>query len=200
MLGLLLAVAVAGDARRLLKDLPPVGGLDGEDFVNFALADDGVALPAQARVHKQLVDVLQADGSAVDVVLALPRAVVPPGDHYLRLLHVKEVGGVVQHQGHLGVARLLALGGAAEDHVLHLAAPEGPGGLLPHHPANGVGDVGLARAVGAHNGGDILTEGEHRLVGEGLEALNFQCFQIQQTHLNLARDRAATAAERRTYS
>ena len=48
-LGLLLPVAVAGDAGGLLKDLPAVGGLDGQDLVNFALADDGVALPAQAR-------------------------------------------------------------------------------------------------------------------------------------------------------
>ena len=182
---LLLPVAVAGDAGGLLKDLPAVGRLDGQDLVNPALADDGVALPAQAGVHEQLVDVLEAHRAAVDVVFALPRAVVPPGDHHLRLLHVEDVGGVVQHQGDLGIPRLAALGRAAEDDVLHLAPPQGPGGLLPHHPADGVRDIGFARPVGAHNGGDVLAEGEHRLVGKGLEALDLQCFQIQLIHLCL---------------
>ena len=137
-------MAVAGNACCLLKDLPTVGRLDGEDLVNPPLADDGITLPAQAGVHKQFVDILQPDGAPVDIVFALSGAVVPPGDHHLRFLHVEEVGGVVQHQGHLGVPRLLALGGAAENHVLHLAPPQRPGGLLPHHPADGVGDVGLA--------------------------------------------------------
>ena len=53
-LGLLLPVAEAGDSRRLLKDLPPVGGPLGQDLVDAALADDGIALPAQAGVHEQL--------------------------------------------------------------------------------------------------------------------------------------------------
>ena len=179
-LGLLLPVAVAGDAGGLLKDLPAVGGFHRQDLVDLALADDGVALPAQAGVHEQLVDVLQAHRAAVDVVLALPGAVVPAGHHDLALLQVKEVGGVVQHQGDLRVAGLLALGRAAEDHVLHLAPPEGAGGLLPHHPADGVGDVGLARAVGAHDGGDVLAEGEHRLVREGFKPLDLQRFQVHK--------------------
>ena len=176
MLGLLLAVAVAGDARRLLKNLPAVAGLDRENLVDLALADDGVALPAKTCVHEELVDVLQADAAAVDVVLALPRAVVPPGDHDLALLQIKEVLGVVQHQRDLGKAQLLALGRAAENNVLHLAAPEGPGGLLPHDPADGVGDVGLAAAVWSHDGGDVLSKGEDRLVRERLETLNFERF------------------------
>ena len=165
-------MAEAGDARGLLKDLPAVGALYREDLVYLTLADDGVTLPAQAGVHKQLVDVLQAHRAAVDVVLALPRAVVPPGDHDLALLHLEEVGGVVQHQGDLREAQLLALDGAAEDHVLHLAAPQGLGGLLPHHPADGVRNIRFSAAVGAHDGGDVLAEGEHRLLGKGLEPLN----------------------------
>ena len=57
-LGLLLAVAVAGDARGLLKNLPAVLGTGGHNAVYLALADDGIAVPSQARVHKELVDVL----------------------------------------------------------------------------------------------------------------------------------------------
>ena len=167
-------MAVAGDAGRLLKDLPAVGRLDGQDLVDLALTDDRVALPAQTGVHEQLVDVPEPHGVAVDEVFTLPRAVVPPGDHDLTLLHVEEAARVVQHQRDLRKAQLLAPLGTAEDDVLHLAAPEGLGGLLPHDPADGVGDVGLSTAVGAHDGGDILVEGEDRLVREGFEPLDFQ--------------------------
>ena len=173
---LLFPVAVAGDAGGLLKDLPAVGALDGEDLVDLALTDDGVALPAQTGVHEQLVDVPEPHGVAVDEVFTLPRAVVPPGDHDLALIHGKDVAGVVQDEGHLGIPRLAALSSAAEDHILHLPSPQGPGGLLPHDPADGVGDIGFARTIGAHDGGDILTEGEHGLVGKGLEALDLKRF------------------------
>ena len=170
-------MAVAGDAGGLLKDLPAVGGLDGQDLIDLALSDDGVPLPAQARVHEQLVDVLEPHRAAVDVVLTLPGAVVPPGDHDLALVHVGEdVLGIVQHEGNLGEAKLLALGGAAEDDVLHLAPPEGPGGLLPHDPADGVGNIRFARPVWPHDGGDVLPEGEDGLVGKGFEPLDFQGF------------------------
>ena len=177
-LGLLLPVAEAGDARRLLKDLPPVGGPLGEDLVDAALADDGIALPAQAGVQKQLADILQAHRIPVDVVFALPGAVIPPGDHDLVLLPGQPVVAVVQHQRHLGIARLPPLGGAAEDHVLHPASPQGPGGLLPHDPAHCVRQVGLARAVGPHDGGDALVKGQHRLFRKGLKALEHQRLEI----------------------
>ena len=194
-LGLLLAVAEAGDARRLLKDLPPVGGTHREDLVDLALADDGVALPAQARVHEQLVDVLEAHRAAVDVILALPRAVVPPGDHDLALLHGEDMLGIVQHKRDLRKAQLLALGCAAEDHVLHLAAPQGPGGLLPHDPADGVGDIRFSAAVGAHDGGDVLAEGEHRLVREGLESLDLQRLEVQWPYSSPSLNPAAPRPE-----
>ena len=180
-LGLLLPVAEAGDAGGLLKDLPAVSALDGQYLVDAALADDGISLPAQAGVHEQLIDVLEPDGAAVDVVLTLAGAVVPPGDHHLALLQGKQVVGIVQHQGYLGKALLLAQGGAAEDHILHLAPPQGLGGLLPHDPADGVGDIRFSAAVGAHDGGDVLVKGQHRLVRKGLEPLDFQRSQVQKT-------------------
>ena len=176
-LRLLLPVAEFGDAGGLLEDLPPLPALGGEDLVDLALADDGVALPAHAGVQKQLRHVLQPDGLAVDVILALPAAVVAAGDGHLALLHGGEdMLRVVQHQRHLGKAHLAALLRAAEDHVLHLGAPEALDALLPHHPSDGVGDVGLAGAVGAHDGGDVLAEIQDRLVRKGLEALDLQCF------------------------
>ena len=86
------------------------------------------------------------------------------------------MAGVVQDEGHLGIPRLAALSSAAEDHILHLPSPQGPGGLLPHNPADGVGDIGFSAAVWPYDGGDVLPKGEHRLVRKGLEALDLQCF------------------------
>ena len=175
-LGLLLPVAEAGDARGLLKDLPAVGAFDREDLVDLALADDGVALPSQSGVHKELVHVPEADGAAVDVIFALPGAVVAAGHHDLILRQGEGVVPVIQHQADLGKAHLPALLGSAEDHILHLAAPERTGGLLPHHPADGVRQIGFARAVGTHDGGDIFPKGQHSLVRKGLEPLDLERF------------------------
>ena len=137
-------MAEAGDPRRLLEHLPAVGRLHRQDLIDAPLSDNGVALPAQAGVHKQLVHVPKADRAAVDVVLALPRAVVAPCHHDLALIHIKDMGGIVQHQGHLGIARLLPPSGSAEDHILHPAPPESPGGLLPHDPADGIRNIGFS--------------------------------------------------------
>ena len=79
----LLAVAVFGNAGSFLEDLPAVGAFQGKDLVDTALADVGIALTAQARVHKQLVDIAQAHGLPVDVEFTLAAAVIAAGDHQL---------------------------------------------------------------------------------------------------------------------
>ena len=182
-LGLLLAVAETGDTGGLFEDLTAVGTLDGQDLVNAALTDDGVALTAQTGVHKQLVDVTQAAGTAVDVILAFTGAVIPTGHGNLGLLHGEDVLGIVDDQRDLGKAQALSLGGTVKNDVLHLGAAEGTGGLLTHDPANGVCYIGLTRTVGADDGCDVRAEGQHRLVREGFESLNFKRFQIQCAHL-----------------
>ena len=83
---------------------------------------------------------------------------------------------VIQNQRHLGKSHGRALSRAAENHILHLTAPQGLGALLSHHPADGVGDIRLARAVGPHHGGDVLSELQDGLIWKGLEALDLQCF------------------------
>ena len=84
------------------------------------------------------------------------------------------MAGVVQDEGHLGIPRLAALSSAAEDHILHLPSPQGPGGLLPHDPADGVGNIGFSRPVGPDDGGDVLAEGQDRLVRKGFEPLDLK--------------------------
>ena len=173
-LGLFLLVAAVGDARRLFKDFPPLGALGRENLVDLSLADEGIALLAQAGVHEQFVHVPQADRLAIDIVLALAGAVVAPGDRRLFPPVGEKILAPFQGQGHLGEALALAGLGAAEIHILHPAAPEGLGRLLPQNPADGVGQVGLAAAVGPHDGGDGAGKGEDRFVRKGLEPLQFQ--------------------------
>ncbi|MPM39820.1 hypothetical protein SDC9_86456 [bioreactor metagenome] len=173
---LLLAVAVFRDARGLLENLPAVAAFGGQNLIDFTLPDDGIPLPAHAGVQKQLRHVLEPDGLAVDIIFALPAAVVPPGDGHLGFLHGGEnVPRVVQHQRHLRKSLLRPLGGAAKNHVLHLRAPQALHALLSHDPADGVGGIRFSGAVGPHNGGDVLAELQNRFVGKGFEALNFQC-------------------------
>ena len=167
-------MAVLGDSRRLLKNLPAVCALHRQNLVNAALADVGISLPAQAGVHKQLVDVPQPGRLLVDVKLAVPGAVVPPGDHHLIGVIGKGPVRVVQGEGRLRKAHRRPLLGAAEDHVLHLGPPQGLGALLPHDPEDGIGNIGFATAVGTYNGRNVAAELNRRLIRERLKALNFQ--------------------------
>ena len=171
----LLAVAEARDARRLLEDFAPVGALGGYDLGDSALADNGIAVPAEAGVHQQGVEILEAHALAVYIIFALPAAVVAAGEHDLVIVEIEDASGVVQDQRDLRVAQGAALFGAAEDDILHLAAAQGLGALLAHDPEDGIGDVRFARAVGPDDGGDVLFKAQARLVREGLEALNFEC-------------------------
>ena len=169
-------MAEPGDTRGLLKDLPAVGALDGQDLINAALTDNGIALTAQTGVHEQLVDVLQPAGAPVDIVFALAGAVIPAGHRHLSFLHGEDVGGIVDDKGDLGKAQALPLGCTVKDHILHFSAPERFGGLFPHDPADGIGDIGFARSVGTHDCGDVRPKGQHRLVRKGLEALDLKRF------------------------
>jgi hypothetical protein len=155
---LLLALAVLEDAGGLLDEGAPVLGRPGEDGVELALADDDVHLAADAGVAEQLLDVEQPDLVAVDLVLALPGAVHAAGDRHLGVVDRQRAVGVVDGERHLGPAERRAAGGAGEDDVLHLAAAQALGALLAEDPGDGVDDVGLARAVGADDGGDPRLE------------------------------------------
>ena len=157
-LGLLLAVAVLADARRLLEYLPPIVAADGEDLIDLTLANDGIALPAHAGVHEQLIHVLEPHGLAVDIILRLPAAVIAAGHRHLRLIAVKYMLGIVNDQRHLGKAHGPALFGAAEDYILHLGAAKLAAVLLAHDPADGIGYIGLSGPIGAHDGGDVLAK------------------------------------------
>ena len=76
-------------------------------------------------------------------------------------------------QRHFADLRGLARVGALENDVLHLAAAEGLGALLTQHPADGIGDVRFAAAVGPDHRGHAGFKLEGGGIGEGLEAVQF---------------------------
>jgi hypothetical protein len=73
-----------------------------------------------------------------------------------------------------GLARV----GALEDHVLHLAAAEGLGALFAEHPADGVGDVALAAAVGTDDRRHTGLETEGRVVGKTFETVELESLEM----------------------
>ena len=170
-LGAAAALAVLAEAGRLLDEQPPVARLGGDDRLDAALRDDGVHLLAQAGVRQHLEHVDEPAARAVEAVLALPRAVQPAHDRDLADRQVDRPVGVVEHDLDLGRGARLHAAAAAEDHVLHRLAADGERRLLAHRPQDRVGDVGLARAVGADDDRHAGCELQLRAVGEGLEAL-----------------------------
>ena len=174
-LRLVFAVAVLGDAAGFLENFAALAAFCGDDLRDAALTDDGVAVPADAGVQQQFVDVLEAAELAVDGVLALAGAVVFAADDGFVGVDVQRVGAVVQRQAHHGKAHGSPAAGAAEDDVLHLSGSAKLAGAgLAQHPPHRVRQIGLARAVGADDAGDALVEAYPDLIGETLETLNFQ--------------------------
>ena len=169
-------VAVARDAGRLLKDLAALVALAGDDLCNAPLPDDRVPVAAETGVHKQLVDVAQAAGLAVDGIFTLAAAVIAAGDHDLGVFCVEDTGAVIENERHLRKAHGAAFFRAAEDDVLHLAAAQRLRALLTHDPQDGVRYVRLAAPVRADDRRDLLVKIQARLVRKGLEALDLQCF------------------------
>ena len=175
--GLLALAQVRRDAGGLLKERPARLGPQGERRVHQPLADHRVAAARQARPAEDVEDVAVADLVAVQDVLVLAGAVGAPADEHLRVFEGQDPLRVVQGDEHLGHAHPRAGARAGKDHVLGGLGPQGGVGLLAHHPADGVGDVGLARAVRTDDGGDPLAELEYGAGGKALESTEFEAFQ-----------------------
>ena len=175
---LLLALAVLEYTGGLLDESPPSlrGGL--QDRVELALTHDDVHLPADPGVTEQVLNVQQPGGVAVDRVLRAPVAEHRAGDRHLGVVDRERTVSVVDREDDLGAAQRRPTGGAGEDDVFHLPAPQRLGPLLPHHPAQGVDHVGLARAVGPDHTGYARLEGERGGRGERLEPAQGQALEM----------------------
>ena len=171
-------MTVFGNTGSLLKDLTAVSALQGQNFIDSALTDIGIALPTQAGIHKQFIDVTQAGGLLVDIVFAVTAAVIPAGDHHLVGIVGQSTVRVIQSEGCFGKAYGRTLLGTAEDHVFHFCTTKCLGALLAHNPQNSIGNIGFTGAVWANDGSNIVAKANEGLVREGLEALHLQRFQI----------------------
>ena len=178
-LGLDLARLVFDDAGGFFEYLPAFLRFDREDFVDAALTDQRIALLADAGIAEQIHDIAQTAGIAVDHVFAVAVAVYAPHDGHLGKVDGQGAVLIVDGEHDLAPGQLLALFGAAENNVLHLAAAQGFGALLAQYPANGVRYIGFAAAVRADDAGDALIKGHLHAVREGLEAVDFEFFQSQ---------------------
>ncbi len=72
--GFLLVGLELGDAAGFLENRAPVFGVGAQDLVDAALFHEGVGDGADAGVHEEALDVLQAAGGLVDEVLRLRRS------------------------------------------------------------------------------------------------------------------------------
>ena len=176
---LLLALAVLEDAGGLLDEPTTVLGGRVQDRVELALPDDHVHLPADARVREELLHVEQPAVVSVDRVFRPAVAEHGPADRHLGVLDRERAVGVVDGQQHLGASERGAARRTGEDDVLHLAAAQGLGALLAHHPGQRVDDVGLAGTVGADDAGDARLELQGRRRGERLEPSERQALEVQ---------------------
>ena len=102
------------------------------------------------------------------------------GDHELAPLYRQPAAGIVEPHAHFGKAGGGAPATAGEYGVFHPPQPHQPRALLAQHPAQGVGDVALAAAVGTDHGGDTRPKIDGRAGGKALETLDFQAFEVQR--------------------
>ena len=164
------------DADGLIEEVTTLLRLTGEDLVDLALSDDGVAVLTDTGIVEKLVDVLQTTLGSVQHVLGLARAVEATGNRDFVVIDVQDAVRIIEGDRHKGRALRAAKLCAGEDDILHGASTQLLHLLLTEYPAHRVGDVRLSGAVRADDARDALTEIQDGLVRKGLEALNLNRF------------------------
>ena len=157
--GFLLLGLELGDAGGFLEDEAAIVGLHREDLGDVALGHDRIARLAHAGAGEELLDVAEAAGGLVQEILGPTVAIDTAGDRHLVVADLDAgrlqvlLVDVADRERNLGQAERLAGVGAVEDDVGHFTTAQGLGGLLAEDPADRVGHVRLAAAVGPDNGG-----------------------------------------------
>ncbi len=159
-------VLVATDPRRFLEHGAALFRPVAQDRVHHAALDDGVRVGAQPGIAAQLLHVTQAAEAAVQAILRLTARVHGTADLDLGIRYRQDVILVGEAQRHLGAMNRLAPLRPLEDRLFHPRAPDRCGALLAQHPAQTVGDVGLAAAVWPHDRRDPVMEADIGGIGE----------------------------------
>lgn len=130
---------------------------------------------ADARVSKEVIDILQPAARAIDVKLALPTAVKTAGHNHFAEIH-RQGAVISKEQGNLRYAQGLTGGRTGEDDIFGLGAAQVADILLPEHPADGIGNIALAAAVRADDSCYPLVKIYGYLICKGLKSISLQAF------------------------
>ena len=119
------AVSEMGYSSRLFEHIAPLRRARRDKVGDSALADHGIAVASESRVHKQLVDIAQAHCLTVQLIFALTRAVIAAGNGDIVFVAVVEGAiGVIEAQSDLGKAHRFSQRSTAEDDILHFRAAQ----------------------------------------------------------------------------
>ena len=149
--GFLALALVFGDAGGFLEDRASVLRPRRQNQVDLALLHDGVSRTPDTGIHEKLLDVAQPAERPVEQIFAAPVAVHAPRDADLVIGRAKLLLAIGERHGDFRHADGLPRIRAVEDHIRHLAAPEGLGRLLTQAPADRVEHVALTAAVRPHD-------------------------------------------------
>ena len=170
LLGAPPAALVAADAGDLLEERPALLGPERERLVDHALADEEEGVVGEVGRVEEVDEVLEADPLAIQQVVVLAGPEEPAAELDDAEVDRQQAVGVVEDSVTSAMPTRRPPLRPGEDDVLGLARAQGPA-LLAERPAEGVGEVALARPVGADDGVDPRPELDERPLGERLEAL-----------------------------
>jgi hypothetical protein len=192
------ALAVLAQPGGLLDQQPAVLGLGGDDRLDAALGDDECISLPRPGVGEDLEHVDHPALRAVEAVLALAVAVQAPEDRDLADRQVDGAVAVVEHELDLGRRARLHAAAAAKMTSCIDWPRTASGDCSPMAHRHGVGHVGLARAVRAHDDRDAGPELQPGAVGNDLKPLRVSDFRCTSALLcEVAAPRARPRPRRR---
>jgi hypothetical protein len=163
----------ATDSGGFFEQAAAVLRLGVDDRADHPLADQCCGLCASVGVGKQELNVTGPDIVAVDEIARPLFAFDAARD--LDLFFVIELGrraavGVIEFELDFCQVAGRSFAGAAEDHVVHLAAAHPLGGRFAHHPTNSLDEIRFAAAIGPNNASGAGVDDQFGRVNEGFEA------------------------------
>ncbi len=172
LLGLLAARLQPRDAGRLLQQQPAFCRSRLDQCGDAALADNRARLCARRRIGEQQLHIARPRLAAVDAVNGAGAALDSPHDLDPVAIVDRErriARAVIENERDFGDVGGRTAGGPGKDHIVHRAAAHPPRRGLTHHPAQRVGEVGLAAAIGPDDSGQPRLDRQLGAVGERFE-------------------------------
>ena len=196
--GLLFLALVLGDPGGFFKHRATFLGLGRKDLIDLALRHDRVSGATNARVHEQVVDVLESAKRVVDAILRLSIAEHAAGDRDFIVIDLQRFLAIGHGQGDFRHALSLALFRAVENDIGHLPTAQSFGRSFSENPANGIDDIRFAAAIRADDPRHTRGEFKDGLVRKRLEAVNFERFEIHRSRSGVS-PKAPPVAQRQAY-